>query len=140
MNTSFFYIFRDFSILKMEAAFSRSGNAFFNKYFICLVETDFLSGGNSVFWSELFFCWWKPLSEIKGKQFSKKELIIANRQLILWLVENIFSLLFRHSCHWFFPSSGSNVLRKSFISASGNVVETDFWANNGFPKKKKSCK
>ena len=41
---------------KVEATFPYSGNAFFNKSFIQLVETDFLSSGNSVFWSELFFC------------------------------------------------------------------------------------
>ena len=41
---------------KVEATFPYSRNAFFNKSFIRLAETDYLFSGNSVFWSELFFC------------------------------------------------------------------------------------
>ena len=52
----FFQIIRDFKIFKVEATFPYSGNAFFNSSFIRLVETDFLSSGNRVFWSELLFC------------------------------------------------------------------------------------
>ena len=50
VSTSFFDIFRDFPrFLKVQAIFPYNGNAFFNIYFIRLVETDFLSSGNNVF-------------------------------------------------------------------------------------------
>ena len=42
---------------------------------------------------------------IRGKQFSKKELIIAAGQLIFWLVETIFvcvCVFFKDSCQWKF--------------------------------------
>ena len=74
VDTSFFDIFKIFRFLKVEATFLYSANAFFNKSFIRLVETDFLSSGDRVFWSELFFCYWKPLLGSGMKQFSKKEL------------------------------------------------------------------
>ena len=99
------------------------------------METDFLFGGNSVFWSELFFCWWKLLLELGGKQFSKKELIIASGQLLFWLVENIFFLYFSET-----PASDSFffcLVETMFQeSPSFQLVETDFRANNGFRKKK----
>ena len=49
VNTSFFDIFEDFKIFKVEATFSYCENSFFNKSFIQLVKMDFLSSGNSVF-------------------------------------------------------------------------------------------
>ena len=49
--------------LKVEATFPYSGNAFFNKFFIWLVEMDFLASGNQFFLyfsenpvSDSFFC------------------------------------------------------------------------------------
>ena len=53
----------------------------------------------------------ESIIEIRGKQFSKKELIIAAGQLIFWLVETIFvcvcvgvcvCVFFRDSCQWKF--------------------------------------
>ena len=52
----FRYLQRFWDFFKVEANFPYSGNPFFNKSFMWLVETDFLFSGYSVFWSELFFC------------------------------------------------------------------------------------
>ena len=67
----------------MEATFPYSGNAFFNKSFIRLVETDFLSNENGVFFYQIYFSasgiyYWN-----KGKEISKKEFILASGELIL---------------------------------------------------------
>ena len=59
---------------------------------------------------------------IRGKQFSKKELIIAAGQLIFWQVETIFVCVCVCVCVFqgllpvkvFFLSSGTDVSRKSF--------------------------
>ena len=40
------------------------------------METDFLSSGNSVFWSELFFYLWKALSKFGENSFQRKSLIL----------------------------------------------------------------
>ena len=54
--TPIFWVFQRF--FKVETAFSSRGAVYCNKSFIWLVETDFLA---SVFWSELFFYFCKPL-------------------------------------------------------------------------------
>ena len=95
VNTNVFDIFTYFKIFENGSNFSVQWKLFFNKAFIRLVETDFSSSGNSVFSSELFFCQRKPLLELGGKQFSKKELIIASAQLIFWLTETIFFSIFQ---------------------------------------------
>ena len=116
----FFDIFRNIPrFLKVEATFPYNGNAFFNIYFIRLVKTDFMSSENSVFWSGLFFCEWKPLLDLGEKQFSKKELIISIGQLILWLVETNFSLFFSDPSSFFYVCL-KQCFKKSFIPASGN--------------------
>ena len=104
----------------MEATFRYSGNAFFNKYFIRLVETNFLSSGNSP-----FFLLVEAIIGIRGGgggAVSKKELIIARGQRIFWLVETNFFSNFQRllPVKVFFPSSENDVSRKSFIPASGN--------------------
>ena len=73
--------------------------------------------------------------ELRGKQYSKKELIIASGELIFWLVETIFSL--------FLETLASD----SFFF---RLVETMFHENPSFrlveqmledyAKRKKSCK
>ena len=59
--------------------------------------------------------------ELGGKQFSKKELIIAGGQLILVSGNNFF-LYFSETpaSDIFFPSSGKDVSRTFFIPANGN--------------------
>ena len=95
VNTSFFFIFSEIlRFFKEEATFSYSGKTFFKKSFIRLVESDCLSNGNSVSWSELFFCESKPLLELGEKQYPKKELIIASGQLIFWLVKTLIFCIF----------------------------------------------
>ena len=59
--TSFLIFSAILRFFEVEANFPYSWNLLFNKSFTRLVETDFLSSWNSVFWSELIFCWWKPL-------------------------------------------------------------------------------
>ena len=57
VNTYCFFIFSEIlRFLKVGATFPCSEDAFFDKFFIRLVKTDFLSSGDSGFWSELFFC------------------------------------------------------------------------------------
>ena len=56
---------------------------------------------------------------IRGEQFSKKELILASGQLVFRLMETVSFL------------QGNPYFR---------LVETEFRANNGFHKKKKTCK
>ena len=58
---------------KVGAAFWCSRNIFFNKSFIRVAETDFLSSGNSTFWSELFSAFG---NHYRGKQLSKRDSII----------------------------------------------------------------
>ena len=115
----------------MEATFPYSGNAFFSKSFILLVKTDFLSGGNSFFIGAIFVLV-EAIIGIRGKQFSKKELIIASRQLIFWLVETIFSSIFQRLLPVFF-----RLMETMFQeNPSFQLVETNLRANNGFHKKK----
>ena len=71
--------------------------------------------------------------ELGGKQFSKKELIVASGQLIFWLVGTIYFSIFQRLLPViFFSFGGNDVSSKSFILAGG----TDFRSNNGFRKKK----
>ena len=58
VNTNFFLsIFSEIlKFLKVQTTFPYSGNAFFSKFFIRVLKKDFLSSGNSVFWTELFSC------------------------------------------------------------------------------------
>ena len=111
VNISFFIFSAILLFLEVEATFPYSGNACLKQSFIRLVETDFLSGRKSVFWSDLAIIW------IKGKQFSKKELVIAKGQVIFWLVETIFLSIFQWLLLVFLGSSGNNFSRKSFIKA-----------------------
>ena len=86
---------------------------------------DFVKIKYSVLWKLCFDQSYFQLVEtvigIRGKQFSKKELILASGQLILRLVETIFFLHFLET-----PASFSFRLvekyfsRKSLFSASGN--------------------
>ena len=95
LNTSFFIFSEILRFFNVEATFSYSGNVFFNKSFIRLVEMDFLSSGNSVFLIRAIFLLVEAIIGIRGgKQFSKKELIIASGQLIFWVVEAIFLSIF----------------------------------------------
>ena len=51
----FFHFFLEvLRFFKVEETFPYSGSAFFNKFFIWLVETDFLSSGNCFFISAIF--------------------------------------------------------------------------------------
>ena len=73
--------------------------------------------------------------ELGGKQFSKKELVIASGQLIFWLVETIFF----YSSET--PASELPVFFRLVETMfqknpSFRLVETDFRAINGFQKKK----
>ena len=106
---------------KVEATFPYRGNAFSNnpssgqlKQIFCLVETvlfyqSYFSASGSHYWNQ------------RGKQSPKKELIIASGQQIFWLLKTIpFSIFQTPASDSFFPSGGKDVLRKSFIPASGN--------------------
>ena len=71
----------------MEAPIPCSENALFQQIL-------YLASGNRfpVIFCDLLV---EAIIGIRGKQFPKKQLIIASGQLIFWLVEAIFSLFFR---------------------------------------------
>ena len=115
--------------MEVEAAFPFRGNATFNKSYIRLVETEFLSSGNC-FLIKAIFLLVETIIGIKGKLFSNKKLILASRQLISRLLETIFSLHFSETPDSFIPSIGK-VFFKEILHL---LVETDIRANNGFHK------
>ena len=55
-HQAFFMFSETWRFFKVEATFPNSGSTFFIKSLTQLMETNFLSSGNSVFWSELIFC------------------------------------------------------------------------------------
>ena len=70
----------------MEATFPYSGNAFFNKSFIRLVETEFLPSGNSFFFIRAIFLLVEAITGIRvkavflsssGNNVSQKAFILA---------------------------------------------------------------
>ena len=73
-----------------------------------IMEKDFLSSRNNVFFVVAIFLLVETIIGIWGKEFSMKELNITSGQLIFWLVQNHFVLLF------------SDFSMKPFISASEN--------------------
>ena len=113
VNTSFSIFSESLRFFKVEATFPYSGNAFFNKSFIRLVETVSLD--------QRFFLLVEATSS-SLETVSREELVIASGQLIFWLMEiNFFSIFQRLlPVIVFFPSSGNDVSRKSFIPANGN--------------------
>ena len=93
-----------------------------------LVETDFLSSGNCLLIRAIFLLVEAIIGIRGGKQFSKKELIIASGQLIFLLVETMFFSIFQRLLRLMETMFQEN--------PSFRLVETDFRANNGFRKKK----
>ena len=89
----------------MEATFPYSGNAFFNKSFIPLVETDLLSNGNGVFFYQRYF------SAGGIYYWNKGERVFKERAYSCWWTAGFGQLagIFQRL-----------LARKSFISASGN--------------------
>ena len=88
---TFFFFFWGRSIFK-EEPYSCCGNLFSNT-FIQLVQTDFLLTWKSICLVRTILLLVETIIRIRSKQFSKKELILAKRQLktgIFWLLETIF--------------------------------------------------
>ena len=71
---------------------------------------------------------------IRRKQFSNKELIIANGQLIFWLGETIFFSIFQRPLPVIIFFRLVEMIFQE--NPSFRLVEMDFRANNGFCKKK----
>ena len=92
----------------LEQKLWRRENGFhYSKNLIPLVRIkDFVEIQYSVLWKLCFdrsyFRLVETINEIRGKQFSKKELILASGQLIFWLVETIFLLYFSKTPASFF--------------------------------------
>ena len=106
--------------VKVEAAFPYSGNVFFKKSIIHLVEMDFLFSENSVFDQSYFSASGNHYLN-RGKQFSKQELIFASGQPIFLLVKTIFFFsIFQSLLTVIFRLDEKYFSTKSFISASGN--------------------
>ena len=93
----------------MEATFPYRGNAFFNKPIMRLVETDFLSGGNSVFYKSYFSASGSLLLELRRKSLF---FLVDNRcsgqwkpeapasDSFFWLVETMFQENGLHFGQW----------------------------------------
>ena len=86
-----FFLFGGKSIFK-EEPYSCCGNLFSNT-FIQLVQTDFLLTGKSICLVRTILLLVETIIRIRSKQFSKKELVLAKRQLetgIFWWLDTIF--------------------------------------------------
>ena len=59
------------------------------------MENDFLTSRNNVFFVGTIFLLVETIIEIRGKQFSMKELNITSGELIFWLVPNHFVYIFQ---------------------------------------------
>ena len=72
--------------------------------------------------------------ELRGEQFSKEGLILANEQLIFWLVKTIFSSIFQR----LLPATVFFRLVEIMFQENPllRLVEAEFRANNGFGKTK----
>ena len=72
-----------------------------------------------VFWKlcfdQSYFWLVETIIRIWGKQFLKKELILASGQLIFWLVKTIFFLQFSETPASFFSSSGKVFFKEILI-------------------------
>ena len=93
----------------------------FSKSFIQLLEKELLPSGNSVFLVRAILLLVENIIGIRNKQFSKKELILASRQLIFWLVGTIFFFIFQRLLPViaFFGLLETSFSTKSFILDSG---------------------
>ena len=97
------------------------------------MEANVLSGKNCFFIRAIFLLV-KAIIGIRGKQFSKEEIIIAIGQLTFWLVETVFFLYFPGSCQLqVFFRLVETIFQENPLF---RLVETDFRANNGFRKKR----
>ena len=106
--------------------FPYSGNLLFNKSFIRLVQTDYVSSGKS------YFSTVEPLLELEENSFQRKSLFLLVTSDFPAIV-NLFVLHFSETpTNNFFLSNG----RKSVFQRklSFRLAETDFRANNGFHK------
>ena len=91
----------------MDATFPYRGNVFFNKPIMRLVETDFLSGGNSVFYKSYFSASGSLLLELRRKSLF---FLVDNRcsgqwkpeasASFFWLVETMFQENGLHFGQW----------------------------------------
>ena len=101
---------------------------------------DFVKIQYSVLWKlcfdQTYFWLAETITGIRGKKFSKKEVILTLRKLVYRLVETIFSSIFWRLLPVF--------LRLVVSIFQGNpyfrLVEKYFRVNNGFHKQKKRCK
>ena len=88
---------------------------------------DFVEIQYSVLWKlrfdQSYFWLVETIIEITGKQFSKKELILASGQVIFWLVKiNFFLSIFRRPVQVFFRLVKNYFSRKSLLLVSENGV------------------
>ena len=108
---------------KVEETFPYSGNAFFNKSFIRLVETNFLSSGNCFFISAIFLLV-EAIIKVMGETVLKERAYYC-----LWTTDFLAS-----GNHFFLWFSETPVSDSSFLS-SGNDV-----SKMASTIRKKSCK
>ena len=76
----------------------------------------------------------EAISGIRRKRFSKKEVIIANGQLIFWLGETIFFSIFQRLLPMIVFFRLVETMFEENLAI--RLVEMDFRANNDFRKKK----
>ena len=98
VNTNFFIFFLELlRFFKVEETFPYSGSAFFNKFFIWLVETDFLSSGNCFFISAIFLLV-EAIIKVMGETVLKERAYCCQWTTDFLASGNHFSLIFRDSC------------------------------------------
>ena len=97
----------------MEAAYSSTGTYFSANSSFWLMETSFLSSGNSIVLFRVFFCWLKLLLKLEGSKFLKKNHITASEHQFLKFFQRFFKV------EAAFPCSGNIFFNKSFIRVVG---------------------
>ena len=96
VNCKFFNNFRDLNFLKWKQLYRIVETKFFNKSFIRLVETDFLSS----FLIRANFVLVEAIIGVRRGQFSKEELLFLKDNWFSGKWKPLFSLFFTDSWHW----------------------------------------
>ena len=135
MKTILSYFFQ--TLLPPKVTFTSSENVFFNESFIFrLVETHFLSSGNSMLYSMFgaFFCCWKPWLKLGGTNFNRKCFPASENHFRFFCQKKQF---FRIAGTYFSTNASFRVVEIDFLASRNHklfsrLVETYFLTNPSF--------